>query len=96
MHTTALIDRQGKGSMFRYLKRFLQDVCPPTLPVFLTAFFCSRKIVILSWSPPTGSHCISDGHENMPNTWFLKRAFVKLFNELVFNFVGRELGRYSE
>jgi hypothetical protein len=50
-HTTSLIYRPGKGSMFRSLKRFLQETCRPTLSVILITFFCNRNIFILSGSP---------------------------------------------
>jgi hypothetical protein len=53
-HTTSLtcIYRQGKGSMFRSLKRFLQETCRPTLPIILITFICNQKIFILAGSPP--------------------------------------------
>ena len=51
-HTISLVYRQGKGSIFRYLKRFLQETCQPALPTILIAFFCNWKILILSGSPP--------------------------------------------
>ena len=51
-HTTSLIYRQGKGSIFRFLNRFLQDACRPVQPINLKTFFCNRKILILSGSPP--------------------------------------------
>ena len=50
-HTTSLIYRQGKGSTFRSLKRFLQEACQPTLPIILITSFCNRKILKLSVSP---------------------------------------------
>ena len=51
-HTTSLIYRQGNGSTFRSLKRFLQETCWPTLPIILMTFFCNQKILTLSGSPP--------------------------------------------
>ena len=51
-HTISLMYRQGEGSIFRSLKRFLQEACWPTLPFILIAFFCDWKILILSGSLP--------------------------------------------
>jgi hypothetical protein len=51
-HTTSLMYQQGKRSMFRSVKRFLQETCRPTLPIILITSFCNRKIFILSGSPP--------------------------------------------
>jgi hypothetical protein len=71
-HTTSLIYRQRKGSIFRFLNRFLQEACRPVPPIILKTFFCNRKILKHSGSPPTGSNHISNEHENMQNMWFLR------------------------
>ena len=49
-HTTSFIYRQGKGSIFRSLKRFLQESCRPALPIMLKTFFCNQKILYLKWT----------------------------------------------
>jgi hypothetical protein len=51
-HTTSLIYKQGKGSIFKSLKRFLQEAYRLVLPIILRTFFCNRKILVLSGSPP--------------------------------------------
>jgi hypothetical protein len=51
-HTTSLIYRQGKGSIFRFLNKFLQEARWPAPPIILKTFFYKRKILILSGSPP--------------------------------------------
>jgi hypothetical protein len=71
-HTTSLIYRQGKGIIFRSLKRFLQEACRPVLPIILKIFFCNQTILILSGSPPHRVKPISNEHENMQSTWFLR------------------------
>ena len=42
-HTTSLMYRQGNGSIFRSLKRFLQEACRPPLPIILITFSCTTK-----------------------------------------------------
>jgi hypothetical protein len=49
-HTTSLIYRQGKGSIFRSIKRFLHEACRPTLPIILKTFF---SICGCSWEHNT-------------------------------------------
>jgi hypothetical protein len=90
-HTTSLIYIQGKGSIFRFLNRFLQEACRPVPPIILKTFFCNRKMlediyyeyntlnriryyVQLNKDHPTGSNHISNEHENMQNTWFLRHT----------------------
>ena len=51
-HTTSLIYRQGNGSTFRSLRRFVQQACWSALPIILITLFCNWKILLLSVSPP--------------------------------------------
>jgi len=71
-HTTSLIYRQDKGSIFRSLKRFLQEVCWPALPIILKTFFVIEKFLYFQDYHPTEKHFISNEHENMQSTWFLR------------------------
>ena len=58
-HTTSLICRQGKGSLFRSLKSFPQEACRPALSIILIIFFCKQKFLYYKNHQPTGSN-----HEN--------------------------------
>jgi len=66
-HTTSPIYRQSNRSIFRYLKRFLQDACQPTLSIILITFFCNEKCLYFQDHHPTESDHISTEHENMQN-----------------------------
>ena len=70
-HTTSLIYRQGNGSIYRSLKRFLQEECRSALPIILIIFFVTEKFFYFQDHHLTGSDHISNEHENIKNIWFL-------------------------
>jgi hypothetical protein len=70
-HITSFIYRQGNGSIFRSLKRFLEEDVGPLYLLFLKLSFVIEKFLCYQDHHPTGSNHISNELENMQITWFL-------------------------
>ena len=73
-HTTSLICRQEKGSIFRSSKRLLQEVHQPALPIIRKSFFCNLKFLILSGSPPHRVKPYLKWTWKIQSAWFLRHT----------------------
>ena len=85
LYTISLMYKQGRGSIFKSLKIFLQETCLPTLRNILIAFFCRRKIFFYFWGHlPTELLHISDGCGTHAKYIILKTcALVTFVNDFI-------------